>query len=488
MSRFKSQAIWLLALVAGVFLLTGCGAEETASTSSSAEVASSSSEAASSESYETVETTAVTKDVVVSAVADDAYVIVDARQNDAYIGWKLDGVSRGGHIEGAVDFAANWLDVENENKAQILKDAMATKGITADKKVIIYDANGSDAQKVANYFGAQGLENISTFDINEWADDAALELVQYPDYQMLVPAQVVKQIADGDKPETFETAGEVKIVEASWGKIEGPEGEASPYADGHIAGSPHINTDAIEPPPAWMLADDATLIKFANEYGFTPEDTVIVYGKDTLAAHRVAYVLRYLGVKDVRLMNGGLAAWERMGYPLVTETTEPTPGTAYTSADVFNKDLVTTQDELKENMKKDGHVLVDNRTWNEYIGKESGYSYHDKKGRIPGAIFGYSGKNDEGSSSVSYFHNIDMTMRRGQEIEELWTSQGIDLNAEHIDNYCGSGWRAAEIATYFQILGHDNVALYSDGWIGWSNNSEHPTETGEPEDKPKYME
>ena len=32
---------------------------------------------------------------------DDSWVIVDTRINDAFNGWKLDGVARGGHIEGA---------------------------------------------------------------------------------------------------------------------------------------------------------------------------------------------------------------------------------------------------------------------------------------------------------------------------------------------------------------------------------------------------
>ena len=39
-------------------------------------------------------------------------------------------------------------------------------------------------------------------------------------------------------------------------------------------------------------------------------------------------------------------------------------------------------------LKDSNNVLVDNRSWDEYIGKISGYSYHDKKGRIPGAVYG----------------------------------------------------------------------------------------------------
>lgn len=33
-------------------------------------------------------------------------------ENSAFIGWPLDGVARGGHIEGAVDFSGVWLTIE----------------------------------------------------------------------------------------------------------------------------------------------------------------------------------------------------------------------------------------------------------------------------------------------------------------------------------------------------------------------------------------
>ena len=37
-------------------------------------------------------------------LTDDSWVVVDTRINDAFNGWKLDNVERGGHIKGAVDF------------------------------------------------------------------------------------------------------------------------------------------------------------------------------------------------------------------------------------------------------------------------------------------------------------------------------------------------------------------------------------------------
>lgn len=403
---------------------------------------------------------------------DDSWVIVDTRINDAYNGWKLEGVKRGGHIKGAVDFSANWLDVEVDNKENILSEALNVKGIDPAKNVVLYDANGKDALKVAEYLKGKGYKNLYVYDVKQWAEDESLPMEAYENYKLIVPASIVKDIIDGKKPETFEDAAQIKIVEASWGE------EETSYANGHVPTSFHINTDWIEPPPAWMLADDATLTEFALNNGFTKDDTVIVTGEAQMAAYRVAAVLRYIGVKDVRVLNGGLGAWIAAGYEVETESHKPTPVADFGAKIPVNPDLIVTQEELKVCLTKtDEFTLVDNRTWEEHIGESSGYSYHDKKGRIPGSVFGYAGKTD--ANSLDYYRNIDNTMRNADEILAMWREQGIDTN-KHLSFMCGSGWRAAEVLYYAQVMGLENTSLYSDGWIGWSNNSENPVETGEP--------
>ncbi|WP_352420246.1 rhodanese-like domain-containing protein [Proteiniborus sp.] len=403
---------------------------------------------------------------------DNSWVIVDTRINDAYNGWKLEGVKRGGHIEGAVDFSANWLSTEVENKDAILSEAINAKGIDPSKNIVLYDANGEDALKVAEYLKDKGYENLYNYNVKEWTEDESLPMEIYENYKLIVPASIVKDILDGKTPETFEDSTQIKIVEASWGE------EDTSYANGHVPTSFHINTDWIEPPPAWMLADDATLTEFALNNGFTKDDTVIVTGEAQMAAYRVATALRYIGVKDVRVLNGGLGAWISAGYDVETESHKPTPVTDFGAKIPVNPDLIDTIEELKVSLTKPNEfILVDNRTWEEHIGKSSGYSYHDLKGRIPGSVFGYAGKTD--SNSLDYYRNIDNTMRNADEILAMWKEYGIDTN-RHLSFMCGSGWRAAEVLYYAQVMGLENTSLYSDGWIGWSNNPENPVETGEP--------
>lgn len=403
-------------------------------------------------------------------LTDDSWVVVDTRINDAFNGWKLDNVERGGHIKGAVDFSANWLTVDADDKEKTLDKALETKGIEKDKNIVLYDANGKDAKSVANYLSEKGYKNLYTYNIADWAKDESLPMESYENYEMLVPATIVNDILEGKKPETFENSNNIKIVEASWGE------ESEAYSKGHVPTSVHINTDTIEPPPQWMLASNEELAKFANDYGFTKDDTVIVTGPDVMASYRVAVVLRYIGIDDVRVLNGGNNAWTSAGYELETKSNKPVAGNNFGATIPANPDLIDTQAELKEMLKDSNNVLVDNRSWDEYIGKISGYSYHDKKGRIPGAVYGYAGTS---ATTLEDYRNIDNTMRNADEIKALWKDAGIDAN-KHLIFMCGSGWRAAEVLTYANVMGFDNTSLYSDGWIGWSNNTSNPTETGEP--------
>ena len=401
-------------------------------------------------------------------LSDDSWVVVDTRINDAFNGWKLDEVERGGHIKGAVDFSANWLTVDSKDKEKTLDKALETKGIEKDKNIVLYDANGKDAKEVANYLSEKGYKNLYTYNVADWAKDESLPMESYENYEMIVPATIVNDILDGKKPETFENSK--NIVEASWGE------ESEAYSKGHVPTSVHINTDTVEPPPQWMLASDEELAKFANDYGFTKDDTVIVTGPDVMASYRVAVVLRYIGINDVRVLNGGNNAWTSAGYELETKSNKPVAGNDFGATIPANPDLIDTQAELKEMLKDSNNVLVDNRSWDEYIGKISGYSYHDKKGRIPGAVYGYAGTS---ATTLEDYRNIDNTMRNAAEIKALWKDAGIDTN-KHLMFMCGSGWRAAEVLTYANVMGFDNTSLYSDGWIGWSNDTSNPTETGEP--------
>ncbi len=395
------------------------------------------------------------------------WVIVDTRSNDAFNGWALDGVKRGGHIKGAVDFSANWLNAADNKKDEKLKKLLKSKGISSNKKVVLYDANGKDAKNVAEYLKSLGFHSIYQYDVKDWAANKDLPLDSYPNYKMLVPPSVVNdmiQNKNNGKP--------YKIFEASWGD------ESKDYKAGHITGAVHINTDEVEEGPVWNRLKDNELEKFALKNGITKDTTVVLYGSDSMPAFRVAVILKYMGVNDVRVLNGGFNAWKNAGYPIETKANSKQAVASFGTKVPANPNYIIDMPEAKKILadNKKNSYLVDIRSWAEFIGKTSGYNYIKPKGRPAGSVWGHAGSD---SSHLEDFRNIDNTMRNGSEILAMWKKDGINPDKK-LAFYCGTGWRAAEVLFYADVLGLKNISLYDGGWNEWSMNPSNPVETGVP--------
>ncbi len=289
------------------------------------------------------------------------------------------------------------------------------------------------------------------------------------------------------------------IVETGWG----PAGDS--YQNGHIPGAIWVNTDEIEydcfnarndwpvdagDPPCWDrstteaedaakgLGPDDSLPRnwwniYPDEYllpaisymGIDKNTTVIVYGKSVSAAARIVWTLMYAGVEDVRLLDGGKAAWEAAGYPLETTANERIPVAAFDPDDPAR--TVAIRPEYKVDIPYirevvDGSIanskVVDIRSWDEYIGASEPYSYIPTNGRIPGAVWGM----DDGD----YLNDDDM-IKSLDEIYAYWNSQGLTSDNQ-LSFYCGTAWRSSLAWFYGYMLGYPNVSNFDSSWFEWS--------------------
>lgn len=408
----------------------------------------------------------VDEDFILSKLGKSGWLVLDTRLTDAYNGWKMDGLEEGGHIEGALDFSYTWIGERDD----LIGDNMKERGITPEKKIILYDSNGTDHVLVEKYLRSKGFKNLYYFRLKN-ESLKRVELESYPHYEMLVPAWWVKGLLDGEEIDNYD-GREYKIFETSWGGIK----DAVSYVANHIPTAVHINTDEVEPAPTWMLNDDEALLEFAKDNGIKEDMTVVLYGDDVMASFRIAAVLKYIGVEDVRVLNGGFKSWKREGYPTSSGIVPKTPLKEREIKKIENKDLILSVEEVRErSQKEDGFQMVDIRSWKEHIGEESGYSYFHKKGRPAGAIWGKAGTK---SVTLEDYRNPDNTFKNGYLMENMWRSLNIDTE-EDMAFFCGSGWRAAEVLIYSQVMGFENTSLYSDGWMGWANSPENlPVESG----------
>ncbi|HEB0896991.1 TPA: sulfurtransferase, partial [Citrobacter braakii] len=119
--------------------------------------------------------------------------------------------------------------------------------------------------------------------------------------------------------------------------------------------------------------------------------------------------------------------------------------------------------------------LVSIRSWPEFIGTTSGYSYIKPKGEIAGARWGHAGSD---STHMEDFHNPDGTMRSADDIAAMWKQWNI-LPEQQVSFYCGTGWRASETFMYARAMGWKNVSVYDGGWYEWSSSPKNPIASGE---------
>lgn len=398
--------------------------------------------------------------------SEENIVLVDARHNDYYNGWQNPIVQSNGHFKNAIDFSAKWLkvlaDASDKHKEKIsmrLRYEVDNKGIRQGNKVIVYSSDIAEAKAVADYLISQNIDasKVSIYSMTNPPKDA---LVTIKNYERLVSPKFIHDLVTTGQAESY-TNTNYQLFEVSWGSSKGS------YDKGHVDQSIHIDTGDFEHPPLWSLNDDQDLLKFAQKYGINKDATVILYGAEQMAAFRTAIILEYMGVKDVRVLNGGLQNYIDAGYELSDKSYQPNKGN-YQPLDFSGRKLIDTYEDIKAKMSKDWQ-LVDGRTVEEHEGKTSGYDYLTHKGTIPNSIF-HGAKFADNSGSVADYINVDNTMRNIEDINRMLTGAGIDVN-KHMSFYCGTGWRVAEIIFYLQINGYPHSSIYSNSWAEYSDKN-----------------
>lgn len=266
------------------------------------------------------------------------------------------------------------------------------------------------------------------------------------------------QLSDGKmaRPANYHN-NQFVILETSWAKPEA----AKDYLAGHIPSARHFNTDDIENGyPRWLLRPLNELHQVIGRHGITPDTTVVVYSNQIIAAARIWWVLSYAGVKDVRLLDGGLAAWKAAGY--ATETTINQAQPVKFSAQPRTEWMATTE-YVRQQFRSRQTLLADARSQSEFLGERSGYEYMDFKGRIPNSI-----SIGDADDAARLYVNTDGTLRDANAIQAMWKAAGLVNDGREVIFYCGSGWRSSLTFLYARILGFDRIRNYSDGWAGWS--------------------
>lgn len=394
-----------------------------------------------------------------SALESEAVLVIDARELEVYSGWTIKESEPGGHIPGAWD---NHILLEDGIK---------------EKEIVLYGSDRSILEKQYEDLMGKGFKKVGLFLLKEWFAQQDVPWEKYPNYQLYVPAEIVKNMMEGVYPEEIPKKKKLLLISVGWG-----DEEDAGYMDKHVPNAVHMNSDEFEPPRVyvsdiieWRLATDEELSKLFQKYGIDEETVVVIIGEAPSVASRLALICYYMGVDGAYVMSRGQEGWQAAGYAFSKEKVFPGKPTEHILTPK-RKNFILTVDDVKMMIDNPEYEWVDIRAWNEYIGTNPGYTYHSIAGTLPKAKFGCV-ETDEEDALYAYneqdipmcaYRNRDMTMKNPKLIRELWRSNGINLNKKLVF-FCGSGWRAAEVLWDAYVMGIEDAALFSDGWIAWSN-------------------
>ena len=250
-------------------------------------------------------------------------------------------------------------------------------------------------------------------------------------------------------------------------------GGADAFADRHVPGARYIDTSELEGGPLWNKVPDRELERLLLALGIRHDVTVVLYGRNKLAAARAAHLLLYAGVDDVRVLDGGFSAWTDAGHTVEQGAPRaPRPVAGFGAAFPGRPDYLIGMAQARDLLASAEGTLASIRTWNEFSGRTSGYHYIAACGDIRGARWGRAGEGDDVNSMAAY-HDSEGRMLPAAQICRMWEASGIHAGRDTAF-YCGTGWRASLAFFYAWLMGWERIAVYDGGWCEWSREAGNP--------------
>lgn len=232
-------------------------------------------------------------------------------------------------------------------------------------------------------------------------------------------------------------------------------------AKGHIPGALGIDVRAWGDAFAKGESAEAWSRRLAAA-GIDPDRSIVVYGDPkTSDVARVWWTLRYWGVKDVRILDGGWPAWQKAGGKSEAGFPEPARTRVTLAADAAR---LATKEEILRGLKTKGFdQIIDARTPGEFCGD---MKLAKRGGSIPGA------KNLNWTDTL----DADGRFHPPAKMAKLLKDAGIDP-ARPAVTYCQGGGRAAVLAFVVELMGGKPARNYYKSWGEWGNDETAPVES-----------
>lgn len=279
---------------------------------------------------------------------------------------------------------------------------------------------------------------------------------------MITAAVAVVLFIAGLLPSPARAAGEAPlIVDAGWLSAHGGEvvvvdvRDRKDYLEGHIPGSINIPVDNLQTKPDDIMLPVPREEKILGKKGLNIDSDVVLAGAGREMAYLEFWMLDYLGMTRIHVLNGGMEEWKGR---LAAEETKLRPVLFKARP---NPSKYATTAFVRARLHKPGIVLLDVRTPGEYAGTDVRAL---RGGHIPGAV---------NLNYVRNFENGSTLLKPVDELKKVYSKLGRDK--DYIV-YCQTGTRAANSYFVLRALGFKRVRVYDASWIEWGSNESLPAD------------
>ncbi|MFL6653902.1 MAG: sulfurtransferase [Sulfurifustis sp.] len=248
-----------------------------------------------------------------------------------------------------------------------------------------------------------------------------------------------------------------------------PDAGALAYREAHIPNAQflHLDTDLSGPKTGTNgrhpLPSPASLAATLGRCGVSNESQVVAYDDaGGMYAARLWWLLRWLGHDKVAVLDGGLPAWQRAGYPVTDKMPTVLPATLRWRLRERPVDAAFVAAHLGDAEV----VLLDARTADRFRGENE--TIDPVAGHIPGAVNRPFRENLTG----------DGRFKPAAQLREEFAALLPRQPAENVVAYCGSGVTACHNLLALEHAGLHGARLYAGSWSEWCAQPQRPIATG----------
>jgi thiosulfate/3-mercaptopyruvate sulfurtransferase len=244
------------------------------------------------------------------------------------------------------------------------------------------------------------------------------------------------------------------------------------YDTGHVPGAVKVDWHLdLNDPRTRDYVDSDGFARLMSEKGIARDSTVVIYGdKNNWWAAYALWVFTLFGHPDVRLLDGGRAAWIAEGRPMTTDV----PARPRTDYPVVERDDATIRAFREDVLAHLGRPMIDVRSPGEYSGELLHMPDYPQEGAVRGGHI-------PGARNIPWARAAaeDGTFRSRAELEALYGGEAGLSPDDDVVVYCRIGERSSH--TWFvltHLLGYDRVRNYDGSWTEWGNSVRAPIEQG----------